>query len=391
MSVTKGYRMLRRTHRIYGLGVCLGVVLSALVGARETPQGSPSDPFALAKANGRDVIRHLMAADDVPGMSVAVGIDGRLVWTEGFGFADLAQQQAVDRKTRFRLGSVSKLLTVAAAARLFEAGKLDFDAPVQVYLPTYPQQAEGMTTRRLMGHLGGIRHYLDRDHLPGHDIDEQHFEDTTAALGIFATDPLVASPGTRYWYSTFGFTVVTAVVERASRKPYLQELQKSVLAPLQMTDTTADDPRVAMSARSSFYDRHDNGLVGPAGFVDPSYKWGGGGLVSTSEDLVRFGTAHLAAGFFKIDTLRLLFTSQRTLDGHETGVGLGWRIEKNPDGRTYVHHTGNMQGCRALLWLDRDAGIVVAMLSNLGGRPQNLEEEARGMARWFRLVHGGHP
>src|SRR5438552_14084215 len=99
----------------------------------------------------------------IPGVQVAVAIDGTLVWSEGFGYADAARKRPVTRATQFRIGSVSKPLTAAAVALLYEEGKLDLDAPVQRYVPTFPDKGYPITTRQLAGHLAGIRHYKDQE------------------------------------------------------------------------------------------------------------------------------------------------------------------------------------------------------------------------------------
>ena len=94
-----------------------------------------------------------------PGMSIAVAVDGKVVWAEGFGLADLEQCVPVTPKTKFRIGSTSKPLTSAGVMFLHDQKRLDLDAPIQRYVPTFPPKAQVITTRELLGHLGGIRDY----------------------------------------------------------------------------------------------------------------------------------------------------------------------------------------------------------------------------------------
>ena len=99
----------------------------------------------------------------VPGMAIAVAKDGKIVYQESFGSADLENISPARADTRFRLGSVSKVITIAAAARLHERGQLDIDAPLQTYVPSFPDNGKTVTIRMLAGHLGGIRHYVPAD------------------------------------------------------------------------------------------------------------------------------------------------------------------------------------------------------------------------------------
>ncbi|MCI0487378.1 MAG: beta-lactamase family protein [Blastocatellia bacterium] len=356
----------------------------SLTGARAfESQAQAEARYSDAIRSGRSAVRALTDSLNIPGMSVAVGINGEIVWSEGFGYADLENKVPVSERTRFRLGSVSKMLTVAAVAKLYEEGKLDLDAPIHQYVPTFPDKGHKITARQIAGHLSGIRHYQAKDYTNGRNIDFEHYDKVVDSLKIFQDDPLVAEPGTKYQYTTFGYTLLSAVVEGASKKSFLDYLQEAVFQPLKMEQTTADRPDQIIPDRTGFYDRDRSGQIKNAAYVDPSYKWSGGGMLSTAEDLIRFGSAHLRAGFLKPETLDLLFTSQRTSEGKETGVGIGWRIAKDSEGRRMAHHAGSMGGCRAVVLIYRDAGVVVALLSNLGATPRAIEESAQAIAGPF--------
>lgn len=144
----------------------------------------------------------------IPGLQVAVAVDGKLVWSEVFGYADLARRTRVTRTTMFRIGSVSKPLTATAVAQLVQQGKLDLDAPVQRYVPSFPEKPWPVTTRELAGHLAGIRHYAGNEFL-----SNTPYPSVTAGLAIFENDSLLSEPGTRFAYSSYGFNVISAVIE----------------------------------------------------------------------------------------------------------------------------------------------------------------------------------
>src|SRR5262249_9188836 len=148
-----------------------------------------------------------------PGMSVAVAVNGKLVWAEGFGVADLEQCVPVTPQTKFRIGSTSKPLTSAAAALLFDEKRLDLDAPIQRYVPSFPDKGYPITTRQLLGHLAGIRHYTAAD---GDNENVEPYHSVAESLKRFSADPLIAPPGTKWHYSTYGYVLVSAVIEGAS-------------------------------------------------------------------------------------------------------------------------------------------------------------------------------
>ena len=300
-------------------------------------------------------------APKVPGLQVAVAIDGMLVWSEAFGYADIARHARVTRTTMFRIGSVSKPLTSIAVAQLVLGGKLDLDAPVQRYVPSFPQKPWPVTTRELAGHVAGIRHYQGNEFL-----SNTPYPSVTAGLAIFANDTLLFEPGTRFAYSSYGFNLVSAVIEGASGENFLAYMGAHVIRPLGLTHTAPDRVDSLIPDRTTFYDPdtvHGGFQVAPP--VDNSYKWAGGGFLSSAEDLVRFGSALLRPGFLPQSSLDLLFTSQKTRDGQPTGYGVGWFVATDSLGHRRVFHGGGAVGGTTAFGMDRDAHIAFALTSNL--------------------------
>src|SRR5271163_3616778 len=159
-------------------------------------------------------VSDFMAATSVPGVSVAVVLNGQPAWSAGFGMADLENFVPATSATLFRLASVSKPITATAILQLSERGKLDLDAPIQKYCPAFPKKEVPITTRQLLGHLAGIRH--DRTHSfdDPEIINTKHVDDPiSGGLEYFKDDPLVAAPGTKFSYSSNGYTVVGCVIE----------------------------------------------------------------------------------------------------------------------------------------------------------------------------------
>jgi len=363
------------------------IAFVALAGsqAEARPQVAPSvrapvasPRYARAVARARALVRDSMVKTQVPGISVAVAIDGKVVWSEGFGLADVENGVRVTPSTKLRIGSVSKPITAAAVALLVQSGKLDVDAQVQTYVPAFPIKQHPVTPRQLGGHLGGIRHYLGDEML-----SMRPYRTVTDGLAMFKDDSLLYPPGTRYSYSSHGFNLLSAVVEGASGEPFLMFVRRSVLHPLGMRSTIAEHPDSVIEHRARYYVRAANGSLLNAPYVDNSYKWAGGGFISTPEDLVRLGSALLKPGLLNDESRALLFTSQRTMDGKATGYGIGWSIGADSVlGRT-ISHGGGSVGANAYLVMYPDRRIVVAMLANTNSPFVGTGRGAQQVARLF--------
>lgn len=356
-SRTKGVS--RRQLQFLFLALSLGS-LSTRVSFAQTGSANPvaTQPYAEARANANKIGNELVARG-IPGAAIAVAVDGHLVYAEGFGYADLEERVPVWPTTKFRIGSISKSLTATALVQLVEQGKIDLDAPVQKYVPSFPDKGAKITPRLLAGHLAGIRHYK------GDEFQiAQHYDSVLDGLKIFENDPLVAPPGTGFHYSSYGYDLLSAVIESASGDSFLEYMQRHVFTPLGLVDTTADQNRSIIEQRSRFYEREGDGTTDNAPYVDNSYKWAGG-FLSTPEDLVRFGSALLHPGFLPESALRLLFTSQKTISGQETGYGMGWFIQKSQSGLRIYQHSGGSVGGTSQLIIYPDTGVVVALTTNL--------------------------
>jgi len=301
-----------------------------------------------------------MSANSVPGMGAAVVLDGEPVWSAGFGMADLEDSAPATSSTLFRLGSLSKPITATALLQLWEHGKLDLDAPVQKYCPAFPQKEWPITSRELLGHLGGIRHY-NRDGKG--DIPEdsaRHFASMEESLQIFAADPLVAKPGTKFNYSTYGYTLLGCVLEGAASQKYMDFVRENIFKPANMAQTQADDFFTIIPHRTRWYHKDKSEIVRNAGVLDSSYKIPGGGLISSADDMARFEAAMLADKFVKRPARDLMWTPQKTPDGKSTGYALGWGIS-DKFGIHIVAHTGGQQGTSTAFVLvpERRAGVIV--------------------------------
>ena len=195
-----------------------------------------------------------VAEQNLPGLSVAVGIDGDIVWAEGFGFADLKTSVPVTPDHRFRIGTASTVLTSAAAGLLLENGRLKLDDEIQTYVPAFPKKQWPVTLRQLMGHTAGV--------IPdGGDegpLFTKHCERPVEALQYFAENSLLFKPGTQYRYSSYGWILVSAAVEAAADQPFLTFMRERIFDPLGMRDTIPD-PAARRSRRGLPVSQFDTG------------------------------------------------------------------------------------------------------------------------------------
>src|SRR3984957_69030 len=293
------------------------VRLLAYLLAASCAVAQPGKLSAGKQAKIEGAISKFMADSKAPGISAAVVQDGEFVWAAGFGMADLENSVPSTSQTLYRLGSISKPLTATAAMALWEHGKLDLDSPVQKYCPAFPQKPWPITTRELLGHLGGIRYY-NVPELPysASQTDPEvgnthHFENgIEGGLKFFANDPLVGQPGTHFNYSTQGYTLAGCAIEGASGQKYADDVRESVLVPAGMLQTRPDDRFAVIPLRTRFYSKDNSGAVVNAEFLDSSYKVPGGGWLSSAPDMARFEVAILNNQLVKSATRDPMWSAQ---------------------------------------------------------------------------------
>jgi len=364
-------------HRKKRLPSMVAVVAGLLLGG---PVDGASQSIPEAIQSARAIVERFRTEHDVPGMSIAVAVRGEIVWEEEWGLADVEDGTPVDQNTRFRIGSVSKALTSAAVGLLYEQGRLDLDAPVQRYVPTFPEKEYPITTRQLGGHTSGIPHYGSDDF-----ANFVRYESVVAALDKFKDRELLFAPGERFAYSSFGYNLISAVVEGAAGVPFLEFMDSAVFAPLGMQLTIVDDYRLIIPGRTDFYELSETGELRHAPFTDNSDVWAGGGYLSTSSDLVRFGVGMLGGHLLRPETTSMMFTPTSTSSGESSPFGLGWRIATAPGGVRVIGHTGGHFGARADLTLVPEHGVVFAMLANLTSAP--LSEDRNEIVPLFFSVN----
>jgi CubicO group peptidase (beta-lactamase class C family)/tetratricopeptide (TPR) repeat protein len=316
----------------------------------------------------QDYVGEWMAFDRGVGLSVGF-IKDDFIWTKGFGYADLENKTPAKAESSYRLASITKTFTAISILQLVEKGKIDLDAGVQTYVPYFPRKKWPVTVRLLLGHLGGISHYRDYD-------KEAHIKihkNTKEALEIFSDFDLVAEPGTRYQYSTYGFNLLGAVVEGASGQPYGDYIKENIFTPLGMGDSRLDDPEDLIPNRVRGYSISKNQIVNSE-FVDISSRFAGGGTRSTVVDMLKYARGVMEDKLLKKETTQMMFTSMATRAGRLTGYGMGWSV--NPwYGHFQVAHGGAQAETATYLLILPKLNFAVFMGANREGFPLNIYVE----------------
>jgi CubicO group peptidase (beta-lactamase class C family) len=364
-----------------GVGLAAVVGLFSYIAMTSTPlhpdatrvpsvaRSTPSSQWADAVEQGRQIVRAGVAGQNLPGVAVAVGAGGDILWAEGFGWADLENRVAVTPETRFRIGNVSNTLTSAAVGLLLEKKKLNLDEQIQTYVPEFPEKQWPVTLGQLMGHVAGVRN----DEGDEEPLSE-HCERTVDGLRRFAKRRLLFEPGTQYRSSSYGWILVSAAVEDAADERFFTFMRTQVFEPLGMAATRPDSAAEPIADRATFYFPRFAGdtRYGPELARDGDHLClaGAGAFLSTPSDLVRFGMAFNGGKLLQPATVNMLQTPQWLISGQQTNYGLGWQLQTVPLAGEPTRMAGHgtkkdFIGGTASLITFPERGIVVAVTSNI--------------------------
>lgn len=360
----------------------------------------------LAIDSSRKKITSLLLEKGIPGLTVCVSRKGETIWKAAFGFCDVENQLQCEPDAHMRIASISKSIFVGTVvAPMIENNKIDIKSTVDMYLTKeeFPKQKfngkeYGTTIEQLLSHTSGIRHYDEgavekcllrpigsKGSMKIYQNDDQFnrlnfyqrktFRDVIEALEPFKDGPLDVEPG-QYNYTTYGYTLLSAVIERAhkagdkdSESEQIEDVWiKTLHRDWDLRETYLDQEERVISKRSRYYLRSGfNGGLINAPYSDLSIKWAGGGIISTTDDLVKFGNALLDCykgrqnAKLKRETLDLLWKEVKG------SYGLGFQLTKAKKGEELgVYHSGGALGASSLLFMFPDSEIVVAILTNMG-------------------------
>jgi len=310
-----------------------------------------------------------------PGVSLAIAHRGEPIFSGGAGFAELDNQTPQSGVTVHNVGSISKVMTVVALMELVEKGKVKLDDRIQAYVPSFPEKDTPITLEHILTHASGIRHYRDGEFGPHGLLEMRHYDSIEEAIEIFAKDPLLFRPGSLWSYSSHAYNLLQGVIEKASGKKFEAYMLDHVFLPAGMLASSFDVPDRVVHGRGRGYERSKNGTLVNSPYVNVSYKYASGGMLSTANDLVRFGMALNHGALLKPEsTARMYAVVVDPVMEFRPGSdpvklsfkqALGWRIDVDRAGRRFVSHTGTVRGTRSLVLNYPGEDLVVAMQANV--------------------------
>ncbi len=325
-----------------------------------------------------DMIKKKMTEDGIPGLSVAIAVDGTLAWSKGYGYADLEHKVKTIPATAYRSASIGKPITATAIMQLVEAGKLDLDEEIQTYCSVFPKKRWPITTKHLLSHTSGIRHYGVPENLE--ELNSKvHYENIIDPLDIFKDDSLLFKPGYGRQYSTYAYNLLGCVLEGAAKMEFMTYLQARLFTVANMPNTRVDNPYLIIPNRSSGYALSEQGELQHSEYVNMSNKVPAGGFITTVEDLANFASAFMSEKLVSRKYMELMMTPHKAEDGEIMGNGLGWALI--PDEKWYgereAFHGGGTPGLSGILYLLPDKNFAIAILMNLEGVDERVDLAAQ--------------
>lgn len=340
-----------------------------------------------------------------PAFSLAVADPRGPVFSAAVGTVDLELGIPARTEHLFRIGSVSKVVTTTAAARLVSRGLVELDTPVSYWLPDLPPHHRATTLRQLFTHRGGVRHYLAKDldpRQPGGPIFTRRSWTNSEILAAFIEDELVAPVGEKVSYSSWGYSLASLVMEVAAGQPFLELVDSEIARHCGLETLVADEPAKIVPNRARGYVGEEERRMLQAQFPDagwpdaaegwahalplnPAYCWAGAGFLMSAPEMARFGAALLDGPGSVITPAEraLLFTRVTEKCDSSPPLGLGWRVDEDAKGRGRWHHAGATPGGRAALVVYPGQSLSIALASNCMTSPNDVLGPASELADLF--------
>lgn len=312
------------------------------------------------------------------GLSALVMLGGETIILENLGYADLEHRVPVTDETRFGVASITKAFTGLSLLKLHEAGRIDLDAPIQRYVPAFPVKPGGVITPRLLAaHLAGIRHWGQERNAT---LYARHFDDVNDVIALFKDDTLVAPPGTRASYSSYGYNLIGAAIQSASGVKYQDYVNREVISRLDLKNTGFDDVRRVLPNRArrySYFDPWtfavDSAAVYRVPDWDYSHNTAGGNMYSTAADLARLGRAVEQPGLLSKESFDLLYRRPR-VGAVQATMSFGFFVTDSTAPHRILSIGGSNAGLQSGLSVYPDEDLVIVVLANTWGIGSNSGE-----------------
>jgi len=329
-----------------------------------------------SKAN--KIVNEHMASNNFLGVTSGLHIDNCVTYVSGAGFTNKADQKRTDSNMLGRIASVSKPMTAIAIMQLYEKGILDLDKPIQTYLKEFPKKVKGdITIRQLLKHTSGIVHYASK----WDALSFTHYPTLVKALDAFKDKELDFKPGTQYMYSSYGYTVLGAIIEKVSQMSYGEYMRKNIWDKAGMSNTSLEIEKQEYSNKSRRYLKVGSMYI-KSPDTDLSVIYSAGGVQSTVKDLLKFGEAVLNNKLIERSTLEMMINATDELAPAigDDPYGFGWAVYDDPTYGKIIQHGGSQPGASSFFSIFLDQKIVSVVLSNSFGTRQDAFTLSRELA-----------
>jgi CubicO group peptidase (beta-lactamase class C family) len=296
------------------------------------------------------------------GITAAYSVNGEIKWSNSAGFSCMDGEVPFSKNTLTRIASISKNFTAVAIMQLVEKKLLELDSPIENYLTDLPSDKKKITVRQLLAHTAGISQYIGKKEIE----NTVHYESLQDAMEVFIQRPLLFEPGTKYFYTTYGYVILGRIIEKVSSLSYQDYMERNIFDLAEMENTFVEDIDKMYPNKSCLY--HNGGRKAKKGKQnDLSNRVPGGGFISTLEDLIKFGNALLAEKLINKESLDTMLKKQPVeYDGNK--YGLGWFLYGPPPNENIViGHSGGQTGCTSQLMMVPQTKTVAVVLSNTSG------------------------
>lgn len=313
---------------------------------------------------------------NIPSISAGILDKGEIVWLKSEGKSDIENNVSVTNSSLYRIASISKPITAVAILQLWERGLVSLDTDARTYLSNFPVKKYKFSIRQLLNHTSGIRNYKE-----GEFDSKKYYPSIEEAIKLFAYDSLNFEPGTKYEYTSLGYNLLAAIVEKVTKSSFENYINENIFLPAGMKSTLIDKQREIILNRVRGYEKNELRKIVNAPLADLSVKVAGGGLLSTSKDLLLFAKGLLDYKLLKKTTFDMMIRKSKLKNGKDITYGLGFSLTFTNDSLLYISHNGAGTGFSSMLMIDPKQNTASVHLINI--RDRNLEEPAKELLEMY--------
>ncbi|WP_435577420.1 serine hydrolase [Gilvibacter sp.] len=313
---------------------------------------------------------------DSPGIAALIAKDGKVIYKNSFGLANLELSVPMNPDNVFEIGSITKQFTAVSILMLQEEGKLSTDDPIKKFFPDYPEAGKNVTVHQLLNHTSGIKSYTS---MPSFFSQARNDLTPLELIDVFKNEPMDFAPGEQWLYNNSAYIILGAIIEQVSGMSYEDYIEKKIFEPLGMDNSYYGSKTELIPNRAAGYTPTPTGWRN-ADFLSMTLPYAGGSLMSCTEDMLLWQEALNDEKLLPQSALQLAFTNTTLNDGSPTNYGYGWGINEINGSRS-IEHGGGIFGYTTMgVYLPEEDVYVIALTNNNGNSPTDIAIQMAAMA-----------